>query len=391
MQCPITTILLSALVATATVSAQGDILKYKFDSGCQGDVINYATGPQAQGPGTLVTGGTLPTGFSSWEPNGRFGGALTGGSNVSGSSYYNRVESGWLNPVVSGDLTLAFWMRQRNSPGTGLSYIWGGAGSLRMFTNGIANSGLYQREIVTGGAGNPNGRDLELTTDVQSLAAAGWVHIALVVDGTANTATWYIDGQQDSQIVGVGQADINETGEVNVGMHALTSSVSSYDLDDFLLSNRAYSAVEILGLFTETPSGAGTYDSGVTSQCGSTTLDTMNTPAVPSTNFMLNVNTAATGFRSIVIGFSRCDFAGGAFSLPAAGSMLSPLAAGCSVLTSADVLSLDNVGSGSYMETLAIPNDNNLRGLTVYAQAVVLDAPTRTVEMSNGVGIGLGF
>jgi len=298
------------------------------------------------------------------------------------------VRSGWLNPTVNGDITLAFWMKQRNSPGTTLSYLWGGAGSLRMFTNGVAGVGLYQRVIVASG---PNGRDLVLTTDVQTLAAAGWTHVALVIDGGAGNATWYINGAVDTVIPGVGAGMITETGEVNVGMHSGFTTPSAYDLDDFILSNRAYSQTEIFALSLATPAGAGEYDSLITSQCGNSTLSSTGRPVVPSSNMTLDINTSVNGLYSIAIGFNRCDFAGGLFPLPLDGGRLTAVARGCQILTSADLLSLDGATNGNASVGLVIPNDPALQGFNAYAQAVLLDFATLGVEMTNGVGIGIGF
>jgi hypothetical protein len=257
------TLRLASAYAVSTLSSlvQGqDFIHYKFDSPCTTEVINYATGPSAlPGNGVLETTSTI----SPWQ-SGMFGGALAGGTTLA-PTFYNRVRTGWdpSTQPVTGSLTIAWFLRQRNAPGTALSYLMGPpSGGFRMFTNGVAGRGLYQRIILAGGGNGVNAtiaNDFYLpatAADVQTLAAAGWVHIAMVIDAVAQTATWYVNGAQVLQLTGVPGALINAAGPFQVGYY---SSPSPYDTDEFLMSFRAYTPAEILALSLLPQAGDGDY------------------------------------------------------------------------------------------------------------------------------------
>src|SRR5690606_6849625 len=167
-----------ALLSAAAMPAQ-DFLFYKFDSSCIGntEVINFAAGPQAWPDNGMLEENT----GAPWA-SGIFGGSLAGGS-VAGSTY-NRVDSGWtpsLQPMI-GDITIAYFVREATPYGTALPYLLGCDSGFRLFTGGAAGTGLIHRNIVQSG-GAPAAIDCQLpaaAANFQALAAAGWVHIALV-------------------------------------------------------------------------------------------------------------------------------------------------------------------------------------------------------------------
>src|SRR5690606_27385130 len=170
-----------------------------------------------------------------------------------------------------------FFMRESFSPGSSLSYLMGApSGGFRLFTNGVAGRGLYQRLILASGghgtdASIANGFFLPASpVDVQALASAGWVHIAMVVDATAQTADWYVNGTSVLQLTNVvGGAQIVNAGPFQVGYY---SNASAYSFDEFLISLRAYSPAEIMALANSPRAGDGEFLSGVPSQCGSVSL-----------------------------------------------------------------------------------------------------------------------
>ncbi len=373
----------TALFAAPTASAQ-DILYYKFDdSGCPGDVINHAVGPQAvAASGRFLTGGTPPAGYNSLTA-GRFGGGLRASRNQT-TSFFNRVDTGW-------SLTLAFWARQTPDLGTGLSYLIAGTGGHRMFTNGAANSGLLLRDVVDGGQ---DGVDVVLpagTTaadDFQMAAAAGWAHVALVIDASIPIATWYLNGLPVATRTVTTQTMISEVGEYRVGMHLGTGSASGFDLDEFLLSNRAYGQSEILVLANAELAGSGNYDSGSTNLCGNVQYtDNGTAPSVGNVNFGVQLDAPGAGLYVLVFGFSRCSFSG--FSLPLDGGFFLQRFAGCDLLVD---LSLGTIIGGYAAGTVnvgfPIPPDPNLSGLRIYSQAAVIDS---TMGNSAGISRGLGL
>lgn len=328
------------------------------------------------------------------------GGCLAGGSNVA-TTYYNRVVTGW-NPgtqPVTGALTMAWFMRQRpgSAANTSLNYLAGAAsGGFRLFTNGIAGRGLYQREIfASGGNGNNAPRDFFLpaaSADIQTLAAANWVHVAMVIDPATSTADWYVNGTSVLQITGVPGASITLAGSFMLGAYttSATGAGSLYDMDEFLMSFRAYSPAEILALSLVPQAGDGDYLSGTSTQCGTLALASSGgRPSLGNTGYALDVTPTAPSFYSILFGFTRCQYAG-ILPLPFDGGTLAPIASGCQVLTD-NLLDLSGVAIGSTARPFPIPSSSAFAGLGLYSQAVALDLGTLAMSASNGFAISLGF
>lgn len=385
------TLFLAALPAVAQ-----DFLYLKFDANCTNEVINYANGAQRwAGTCTLESN----TGVSPFT-GGVFGGALAGGSNTATTSF-NRVLTGW-NPStqpVTGDLTIAWFMRERpgSAIGTTLNYLMGAAsGGIRLFTNGIAGRGLYFREVTaTGGNGGTTGRDMQLfvaSADIQTLAAAGWTHVALVVEQASLTGTWYVNGAPVLVVPNVSGAQMNLTGNFMVGAYntAATGAGSVYELDEFLLSLRAFSAPEILALSIAPRAGDGPYLSQTTTQCGSLGLRSSGgAPALGNVTYALDLALGTPGLYALFLGFDRCSF-GGFLPLPAAGGTLAPALNGCTVLADA-AFSASGVASGLTASVgLPILPSVNLLGLPIFGQAVAIDVATGATSASNGFGISVG-
>lgn len=380
-----TTTLLATTLLTAAIATAQDFIHYKFDSTCTNEVINYATGPQA-----LAANGVLESTLTGPSyVSGMFGNALSGSPTT---ATYNRVRTGW-NPStqsITGDCTMAWFMRLNSSPSTSLLYIMGApSGGFRLFTNGVAGTGLVQREILASG-GNIAARDMQLNAvNVQQLAAAGWVHIAIVIDSTSQTASWYVNGQLAQQLTNVPGANIVLAGPFTIGYY---SSASIYDIDEFLLSLRAYTPAEILALSLAPQAGAGDYDSDITSQCGSLLLaDTGGRPAVGNVTYALSVTGSANpSLLLLPLGFSRCSLAG-VLPLPFDAGTVLPAASGCYLLAD-NFTTLTSVTSAA---TTAIPLPvvplPSLTGLGLFGQAVTIDVATSQVAMSNGFAIGIGM
>ena len=387
---------IAAFSLFGSVLAQ-DFIHYKFDSTCTNEVINYATGAQA-----LASNGTLQSTAATQWVAGVFGSALAQGTTVAPLSH-NRVVTGWDPSVqnVTGDLTMAWFMRQGPVPiAATINYTMGApTGGFRQFTNGIAGRGLYQRVILAGGGNGINAtiaNDFYLpaaTADIQTMAAAGWVHVAMVVDSVAQTADWYINGVSVLQLAGVPGALINAAGPFMVGAYstAATAAGSNYDVDEFIMSLRAFSPAEILALSQVPQAGAGAYLSGTTTQCGSLTLSsTGGRPSAGNAAYALSLNPAAPSYYVVFLGYDRCTFGGGLFQLPLDGGLLSPLAAGCQVLTDF-VSDLSGVSAGGPTSVpFAIPGGTMFIGLTLYSQAAAIDLGTTAVSASNGLSISVG-
>jgi hypothetical protein len=385
--------LLSTVAATATAQ---DFLHYKFDANCTTEVINYATGPQAfPANGTLQSNSTI----SPWDV-GIFGGCLAGGANTA-PTYNNRVITGW-NPAtqpITGSLTVAWFMRQRagSTIGTGLNYLLGAAsGGHRLFTNGVASTGLVQREILVSG-GNNGPRDFQLpaaTTNVQALAAAGWTHVAMVIDSTAQTADWYVNGVSVLQLPNVPGALVNLAGSYMIGGYstAATGAGSVYDIDEFVMSLRAFTPTEMLAMSLAPRAGDGDYTSAIPSQCGAgnaTLASVGGAPFEGNAAYALEVTTTTPSLYLLLVGFDRCTY-GGSIPLPLDGTPLLPLLNGCWILADAPVTLGGATVGGPASNPLPIP-----AGLpypfALYSQVLALDGATFASSMSNGFATSIGL
>lgn len=372
-------------VCLASTAAAQTFVHYKFEAACSSEVINFAAGPSSVGNGILQqnSGAPYAAGFAD--------NALAGGN--AATNVYNRVRSSWVpaQAPLTGNITLAFFAKQRTPPGFALNYL-AGTNTLghRLFTNGLAGRGLYQRNIVASG---PLGFDLVLpatTADFQTLAAANWVHIALVIDAGAGTANWYVNGAPALQIAGIGAGLIDSPGNYIVGFQGTTNECN-YDLDEWILANRAYTAAEIATL-AQVPRGAdGAYASGIASQCGAGSIilgSTGGTPAQGNLNYAFAITAAQPNLFVLLAGFDRCTF-GGSLPLPLDGTPLTPVLAGCWILADALVAAGGQVGPAP--ATVPLPISASLPiGGAIYAQVLGLDAASLSSSMSLGFAISIG-
>jgi hypothetical protein len=383
--------LATVVTLTATAAAQ-DFIHYKFDANCTGEVINLATGPQA-----LASNGVFQSNATTQFDTGVFGGCLAGGSNSPAG--YNRVITGWDPGTqnVTGSLTMAWFMKQRYAPGTALSYLAGApSGGFRLFTNGVGGTGLYQRTILASGGNGVNAsiaNDFYLpasAANIQALAAAGWVHVAMVIDAAAGTADWYVNGTSVLQLTGVGGALINAPGPFQLGYYSLASG-SPYDIDEFVMSLRAYSPGEMLALALTSKAGDGDYRSGTSTQCGAgnvTLRSTGGAPSIGNFGYGFEISATTTSLYVLLAGFDRCSY-GGVIPLPLDGTPLLPLLSGCWILADAPVtLSGVVAGPPSVVPLPIVPGLPD--AFSIYAQVLALDASTFATSMSDGFAISVG-
>ncbi len=379
-----------AVFSLSVLATAQDFIHYKFDSTCTTEVINYATGPQA-----LAANGALQsTSPTSPYVAGVFGSALAAGSTVA-PTYQNLVITGWDPGVqpVNGDLTMAWFMRQNVANGSPFYIMGAPSGGVRLFTGGVAGRGLYQRQILAAGGNGTNAtiaNDFYLpatVVDIQTLASAGWVHVAMVVDATAATATWYVNGAQALQLTGVtGGAAITAAGPFRLGGY---SSVSHFDVDEFLMSFRAYSASEILALSLTQQAGDGDYLSGSTTQCGSLSLASANgRPQLSNFLYSLELGVTTPSFYQFMFGLDRCAL-GGVLPLPMDAGGLSPIATGCTLLTDI-LLSTGGVAVSPVSQPFPILPDPAFVGIQFFAQGAAIDLTTLSVSASNGFAISIG-
>ncbi|MCC6672674.1 MAG: LamG domain-containing protein [Planctomycetes bacterium] len=373
MHIPVKLLASLLLAAAAPVAAQQDVLYYKFDETGGKKVVNYASGSGlAPAEGSLV-GNNTPQ-FQA----GRFGpGCLSGGTatTAAGSTY---VATGYQNSMTGSSFTVAWYMKQRTAPPSTSYFFYSNAG-FRSFTGGVAGRGLYTRSWNTAG-GTPS--DLILTTDVQTLAAANWVHIALVVDATALTATYYIDGVAQTPIT-ISAGATNTTAGLFTAAGFSTTNGGLYDIDEFRFSKRAASAAEILAWKTQTSPADGPYGKACN---GGTLASSGGAPKLGNMAYTLNLG-GGNGAYALGVGINRLSLGG--VPLPFDLGAVFPGLAGCLWECSGDLFVNGVVVGGAVTIPVPIPASPSLDGVPLWCQAIIVG--TGTQQTTNGLAIGIGL
>ncbi|MEZ5990657.1 MAG: LamG-like jellyroll fold domain-containing protein [Planctomycetota bacterium] len=336
------------LAAGLRAQTATEILYYRFDIGSGTTVVNhYAASKLAPATGTMVT-----TAKAAWA-KGMFGNCMQGAE--SGTAY-NYVDSGWKG-ALTGDFTVAWFLKQRTTlPDTLAYYFFSGEGNFRAFTSGAASSGLR----VAGW-----GTDVSLTADIRTPAASRWVHVALVVDGTAKTATFYVDGVAQTPITIAGGANVpaRTTNGFRVGAHTRLTTTSWWDMDDFRLVNRAVPEAEVKAW-----SAAAV---GYAKNCGATLLGGgTGTPKVGNAQYGLTLNGAASAPGLLSIGASGTGL--GPIPLPLDLGLVFPALQGCPWASSLDILvPIVTPNTGTLSIPYPIPNDVGLVQVALFNQCLL--------------------
>lgn len=358
-------------VALGTARAQ-DVLFYKFDETGGSKVVNYASGSGlAPAEGTLT--GTLSPRF---QP-GLFGPSCLGGGTATTAAGSTFVATGYQNSMTNASFTVAFAMKQRTAPSS-TSYMFYSNAGFRMFTGGVAAKGLYLRNWNTA-AGTP--ADLVLTTDVQTPAATAWLHVALVVDATALTATYYLDGVAQAPIT-ISAGATNTTAGLFTACGFSTSFGGLYDIDDFRFSLRAASAAEILAWKGASPAADGPYGKGCN---GGTLKSSGGAPKIGNALYALDVGGNA-GLFALAIGTNRLSFA--SIPLPLDLGTILPTLAGCNWESSGEVFINGAITGTSASVFLPIPANPSFEGIPLWSQALIVGPSGE--QSTNAFALSLG-
>ena len=365
--------LLFALACAMPLAAQSDVLFYKFEGGGS-KALNYALGSPAPGEGAILN--TLITApIGSYVP-GRFGEALNSG--VTPSPFQaNYVVTDWA-PNVTGDYTWAMWLRNtRGTAAPSLTYIAGIPVSLqfRIYTGGAAL-------LTTGNAGGTS--SYATVANIYQLATAGWVHVAFVVDTTAMTATYYIDGVPEPSRVLAGAPNISGP-QFHIGRQLPTLAPSIYDIDEFRFVTRAATATEIQSWATQNGAGVSEFGAG----CGATLTTNNGLPQLGNLAFELQLASPAPNSLGVLaLGVSRTAW--GALPLPFDLGLALPPLAGCQLECSPDVaLTAITDASGNFTLSFPVLPGAAYDGFAFYAQGLLLAGPGG-FSTTNPVGIVLG-
>ncbi len=364
---------LSALALLTSLAAQNDVLHYKFEGGGT-KALNYAPNSPAPGEGAITnTLTTAPT--SSFVP-GRFGQALTSGITPA-PLQANVVDTGWA-PSVTGDYSWAMWMyNSRGTAGPSLTYLAGipVSGAFRIY-------GGSTILLTVGGAGGTT--YYSTVANVYGLATAGWVHVAFVVDTTAMTGTYYINGVPEAPRVLTAMPNITGS-DFWIGRQTAAGAPSIYDIDEFRFLTRAVTAPEIAMWATQHPAG----DSAFGTACDATLGSTNGLPQLGNVNYALTIGSSApNGVGVLTMGLSRTS--AGALPLPVdLGTFLAGMG-GCNWECSAEVSLLTLLDpAGAATLGFQIPPVPGFDGIEFFAQGLFVGGP-RGVVSTNPFAFVLG-
>ncbi|MHC4854453.1 MAG: LamG-like jellyroll fold domain-containing protein [Planctomycetota bacterium] len=355
----------SVLALSSSASSQNEILYYKFDRGLGTEAVNYGSAP---GPSTMKKGTATTT---PWTTAGQFGGGLIGTKN-NASTDYAYADTGFKGPL-NGAFTVSWWMKERNNPGTGLSYVWGGVGSFRCFTNGVAGTTLWVRSW--------GGADIKMPTvgnNIQVRARAkGGVCVAVVVFPALVgwLAQWYVDGVPHgaAQNLTQGAAVAASTSTFKIGKHSSNSSSSVYDMDEFRLFNRLASPTEIKSWCTAPRAARGDFGAA----CGKLNL----AGAVPTVgNARHTFTISGPGGTTVLMVFSPKPQP--AIDL---GTFFGAPLAGCNWHVGLGPLQVLLAIPKSGVLTIPVPIPNNRALAGVHVESQLLGRLTRTLSMSNAL------
>jgi hypothetical protein len=351
-----------------SVASAQDILHYKFDGACGSTVINYAAGTPAPAIGTVVTS---PPGGPFWTA-GRFGLALAP-SGVGPTAI--TLDTGFAPHAMTGSLSWACWLRVHpgsNQLGAPIGLFGDSSGGWME----IAGTFLTTGSFVTSFQG----------TNLFPLVQSGWTHVAVVLDSSTLTGTYYLNGTPQPPVPFAGAMNWTAT-SMQIGQWGLSSFVNrTFDIDEFILANRAMSAAEIAVLATD-PRGADA-PFGLSAGARFTGNGQRPVPGNQSYGLVLNSNAGAAW---LVFGQSRCTMAGGTISLPVDLGTLNPRLNGLSGEVDTDLGVLTVLAAGGPTSIpFPLPNLPGLSGFQCYGQALVLDAASLQFTNSNALAIGIG-
>ncbi len=336
-----------------------DIVDYRFDRGVGRTAINYA----GVGGGAPAQGQML--GPAPWTA-GRSGSALAAG---------NTCDTGWTGDL-GGSFSIGWFMQGPATTAETPLFRLGmppPVPTFRCFTGGPAGDKV--RCAFTGSG--PGG--VTTTTAIQTLAAAGWVHVALVVDDMTSSATWYVNGTAELPAISLpGRPSIAAgTATLQIG-----SLITGYAIDEFRMVARPVSAAEILTWVNGSPAKTITYSA----TCGAN-LRTNGLPSLGNGALQIRVEGAPGSFAAVTLGAT--PYLLGTIQLPIDLRLISPAFPVCqwySDLTISLPLPLSALGLGDL--GLPIPNDSALRGLDLDAQALVVE-PTLVMRATNALVLAI--
>jgi hypothetical protein len=353
---------------SAMTNAQAPLLYYKFDRGFGSDTINYGTARVTSSVATAAK----PS--SPWVSPGRYGPAMLQGSRNTASSETSNCLTGFTTGFT-GDFTVHWWMQQRHPVGSDRSYVFGGPGAFRCFTNGIAGTSLWLRgfsQTTVNILMPESGRSIQARA-----AGLSGVCVGVVVKQTApgeSTAQWYVDGAPhgSAQSLLASGDVVPDVTPLRIGQHIDAQFSSVWDIDEFRLCNFAATPSQIADWCSAPSAAVGPLGT----ECGVELAATGGVPAIGNAGFTcaFQATPSASTMFLLVVGVRR--------TLPFDMGAVFPGLAGCLWYASFDnQLSFRSDASGAATLASAVPANPSFAGLHIDLQA--LGAQGSTLLQSN--------
>lgn len=351
---------ITAVVLAGATSAQTpDLFQYQFNEVRGTSVANTASSTVAPAFGTVNVANwqsdtSRPT-FQGNEPG--FG--CIGYRGATGSGW---VHTNW-QVRQTGSFSIMFWMRRdpASTSTNPFGYAFGDV-TFRAFAAGAAGSGITFRGTSIG--------NVDSVFPVVNTPGV-WQHVALVVDDAAGRALWYDNGSPSTNVISFTPNSFNYSGTRFMAVAAQGDSGLStfglhYDMDDFRYYTRALSQADIMNVMLAEEPSAGTFGTACAGPSGLPVIAGQGLPALGNGSFAVDLtNAEASRPCALVIGATPAAF--GVVDLSAF------LGTGCSLQTDPlVVIASATSGSGAASQPLPIPAGNNLIGLHLYTQWVIL-------------------
>lgn len=368
---PLLAFCLASLAGAAVAQGPTDVLYYKFDETGGRRVVNYASGS-----GVAPAEGMLTGSYATTHVPGTFGPSAMSGGTATNATSSNYTDTGWIPTVSNSSITIAFFMKQRTAPPSTSYLFTANSGLCRMFTGGVASRGLR----LASWGGTP--ANLDTAYDVQTAAASNWLHVAIVIDATAMTATYYFDGVAQPSVTTNGGITL-ATGTATFHIGGYTSYGGLYDIDEFRLSLRAASAAEIVSWAKASSAASGPYGKG----CNGGSLAGSGLPSLGNATHALVVGGTLGNVFALGLGTSR--LAAGSLTLPLDLGVVFPSLSGCNWESSAELVLGGALGGTTTNVPVPVPMNASLAGFTIWCQALTFTGVSN-VQSTNGFALGLG-
>jgi len=373
---PLAIAFILALVLAGTAQ---DVLHYKFEAGGGTKVINYAARSHLA-PAEGMIEYHSSTNPPRWVA-GRFGGALAG--DPLGTNPNIQVNTGW-GGGFTGSFTIAAFLKMRTPVPASSGCVFVYSDDLAAYVGGTSLDGRLHVSWPS--------RGVSSTTDVFSLAAKGWVHVAAVMDDNTGYATLYVNGVPEiPQRFGSSPPvppDINNLRVGTIGANG------SFDIDEFRFRLGTATAAEIKDWANENPAADGAYGQGCWPKGRPVLLDSnsdqQGPPAVGNSSYEIELYGLPGSTFIFGSGSNRLSFGG--TPLPLDLGFLDPSLKGCNWESSGDVAWLQGVIPPTGQAVLPFPVSQipSLVGITLYSQAVLYSPVLKRYMATNAFATAIG-